>query len=303
MVHGAADEEPDPRGDLRPRGARATVLLLLGAALLGALVIIVVDRSRSTPPEFAGPMPLAVPSLPRLENPPAPTGALPAGLRWDLGRIVANSDGAELVYVPGGVVALGVGTDHAKTVNVKSIYVDRHEVTLRQFLSFCRATGATCPPQPGSSGEQHPVVDVGWHLAREYARWAGRRLPTEAEWQRAAMGDDGRAYPWGSVDRISARNGPGNEDGYGGLAPVGSFLQGAGPFGCLDMSGNAWEWCEDSAPPEGGGTERQAFVYRVLKGGSALWQDPLRLKSTSRGSLTSFNALRIGVGFRLVQDE
>lgn len=293
-------------------GARDSCLygrlrVLYAAGLVVAVLALVawwfIESRSDVSPGHSGPMPRAVLRLREIEVRRSGTWVLPTGLRWEAGRIVADSDGAELAHVPGGDVELSNRTGGGHRVSVKSLYVDRHEVTVLQFKAFCRAKGAKMPPQPIGSSLQYPMVNVTWQLAVEYGEWAGRRLPTEAEWQRAACGDDQRVYPWGNVDRPSCRNGPGNGDGWAGLAPVGTFPDGASPFGCVDMAGNAWEWCADSAPPEGGGAGGIGFVYRVLKGGSALWEEPLYLRSSSRAALVSFNVQGKGMGFRLVRDE
>ena len=135
--------------------------------------------------------------------------------------------------------------------------IDRTEVTWDSWRRCMRA-GACPPPRipapAGPSPAAHPVTGVTSHEAAAFCRFAGGRLPTEAEWERAARGPDGRAYPWGRYfnDRLANHGGLEGRaalDGFRGSAPVGSFPGGASPHGLLDMAGNAWEWVADRFDP------------------------------------------------------
>ncbi|MBI2899388.1 MAG: SUMF1/EgtB/PvdO family nonheme iron enzyme [Planctomycetes bacterium] len=188
-----------------------------------------------------------------------------------------------MVYVPAAEFTMGSddgGYDEAPAhrVRVSSFYIDRSEVTIGAFAEFvrrtrsydsiegfwfryspqgCRDILAHCDPNAprrraaeaalramtGAERDDLPVRGVTWRDAAAYAKWAGKRLPTEAEWELAARGTDGRKYPWGPTwDAKRCRAGL---DADAGPLAVGSFRDGASPFGCLDMAGNVWEWTAD----------------------------------------------------------
>ncbi|NTV38152.1 MAG: formylglycine-generating enzyme family protein, partial [Anaerolineales bacterium] len=198
--------------------------------------------------------------------------------------ITRSQDGMVMVYVQAGDFLmgnpLGVGSDeeapqHIVTLN--GFWVDSTEVTNAQYRLFVDATGHPAPincdwgdPTYGDAAyADHPVVCVNWDDANAYCEWAGARLPTEAEWEKAARGTDGQMYPWGTVfdgtlvnfcdarcdnERVndcgdtrcySVPKDPTVNDSYVHTAPVGSFLAGASPYGALDMAGNVWEWVAD----------------------------------------------------------
>ena len=190
-----------------------------------------------------------------------------------------------------GVVGLELGLDEMPQhpVYVKGFYIDRYEVTNAQYDEFVKTTGAYTPatwdyrkhpsgkiwpvgaPPPGE--EQHPVTDTDWYDADAYCRWAGKRLPTEAEWEKAARGTDGRTWPWGDTFDSGRANTLGS--GKDWTAPVGNFEGDLSPYGVYDMAGNAMEWTASWYQPYPGSTlQRVAFgeKYRVLKGGA--WNAP-----------------------------
>jgi eukaryotic-like serine/threonine-protein kinase len=176
-----------------------------------------------------------------------------------------------MVYVPAGDFTmgslLGVGSDEEAPkhlVTLDGYWIDRTEVTNSQYHAFVDATGYRLPALCNSVDRtyddvdkaDHPVVCVNWDEAQAYCAWAGGRLPTEAEWEKAARGTDERYYPWGNTFDGSRTNycdascelsykDTGTDDGYARTAPVGSYPAGASPYGALDMAGNVWEWVSD----------------------------------------------------------
>jgi sulfatase modifying factor 1 len=176
-------------------------------------------------------------------------------------------DGAppDMILVPEGEFLMGRQATDAATdevpehrVWIDAFYLDRTEVTNAQFKAFCDATQRLYPNNPMWESDyfiakpEYPVVNITYDQARGYCEWAGKRLPTEAEWEKAARGTDGRLYPWGNEwkEDVANLNGEKGADTYIHTAPVGSFPDGASPFGILDMIGNVWEWCADWSDPD-----------------------------------------------------
>lgn len=161
----------------------------------------------------------------------------------------------------------------AHKVHLPLYYIDRTEVTNRQYAEFLQATNRPAPEHwengtyPKGS-DLYPAVMVPWQQAQEYCIWRGGRLPTEAEWEKAARGTDGRRYPWGNeFDPKKANIGGTAKD----LSPTGKFPEGKSPYGVLDMVGNAWEWTADWYRPYSG-SRYQSKEYgkqvKVIRGNS-----------------------------------
>ncbi|MBX3000992.1 MAG: formylglycine-generating enzyme family protein [Caldilineaceae bacterium] len=165
-----------------------------------------------------------------------------------------------------------------RRIYLSEYQIARVPVTNAQYKAFIDATDHR-KPEHWEGGEiprgktDHPVVYVTWHDAMAFCTWAGVRLPTEAEWEKAARGADGRIYPWGNQPPDAKRcNFGGN---VGDTTPVGSYPAGASPYGVLDMAGNVWEWVNDwyqsnyySVSPGSNPQGPDMGISRVLRGGS-----------------------------------
>lgn len=201
-----------------------------------------------------------------------------------------------------------------RKVYLDAYYLYANEVTVAQYRKFCEATKREMPRVPDNmtwvnSQDDRPVVFVTWSDARAYAQWAGVALPTEAQWEKAARGGDGRLYPWGNAwpppraagnfaDMAYQREHPdekyylkGYDDGYAHLSPVGAYP--ANPYGVHDLAGNALEWCSDwydrryytTAParnPSGPEEDGQQRFRRVVRGSSSFFSDPEFFRAANR---------------------
>jgi formylglycine-generating enzyme required for sulfatase activity len=202
-----------------------------------------------------------------------------------------SHEATDMIRIPAGIFLMGSndGPEDERPqhkVNVGEFLIDRNQVTNSQFARFLNAVG----PQ-GTGGDKYydiddndarihrregkwvadaghenrPVVEASWFGARAYCAWAGKRLPTEAEWEKGARGTDGRKYPWGNEQPDGSR--AHSNSGWNDFRDVGSFIKGASPYGVLDMAGNGWEWVTSAYKP---------YPYDPFDGREDLTQDQVR---------------------------
>jgi formylglycine-generating enzyme required for sulfatase activity len=240
--------------------------------------------------------------------PPTPTPGPVAGA-----TMIWEKDESKMVYVPDGEFIMGFSESDAKaieainpeakfsvegekprhTVFLDAFYIDKYEVTNARYRKCVEAGVCNAPSDTTYYGKddyaQHPVVFVSWYDADTYCRWAGKRLPTETEWEKAARDDDEeRTWPWGNKfdgNRVNFcdtncpewwRHASVN-DGYAQTAPVGSYPKGVSLYGALDMAGNVWEWVADwydpdyySQSPDRNPPGPDSGSEKVVRGGSWL---------------------------------
>ena len=198
--------------------------------------------------------------------------------RFAFPTTVHPKDGTELITIPAGEFIMG-SNDKGSEKPQRTIYLDtyriaRHPVTNSQYRKFIQETGHSEPRYDDRFNQPNqPVVGVAWHDAEAYCKWAGLRLPTEAEWEKAARGGDGREYPWGPELPDETRCNFG--DNVGRPTEVGSYPEGASPYGCQDMAGNVFEWCQDWYGDYNGSDTRNPAGpengrFRILRGGAYL---------------------------------
>jgi len=231
-------------------------------------------------------------------------------------REVIGKDGAPALLIPAGKFTMGDNEVlPRKEIYLDAFYMDKYEVTTSRYAGFLKATGAVNLPEGWETVDlatrgDRPVVGVTWFEANAYCRWAGKRLPTEAEWEKAARGTDERAYPWGNElpnSGLATFLRKSSLDAYkDGLSPVGSHEAGKSPYGIHDLAGNAYEWVADwhrdgyVAGQTVNPTGPESSQTKVLRGGG--WQDPAqRIASTRRYSGTPTNRAD-DVGFRCARN-
>ena len=196
-----------------------------------------------------------------------------------------------------------------RRVYIDGYWIYKYEVTVTQYRKFCDETGRKMPVEPDWGWQDdHPIVNVTYNDAAAYCNWAGVQLPTEAQWEKAARGTDGRIWPWGNEwDANKCNN---FQTGPRKTKPVDSYPQGRAPYDVMDMAGNVWEWCADwydgnyyASAPERNPHGPVSGNWRVLRGGS--WSDdsPSYLRAAYRdgsnpGSGNRYNGFR-GVALRL----
>ncbi len=270
--------------------------------------------------------------------------------------VIAQENEMHMMYIPAGEFLMGspegVGDkdEHPQhTIYLDSFYIDETEVTNAMFDLFVAETkyqteaekagksyafvnddwllvsGADWQHPFGPNSDisglgDHPVIHVSWNDAAAYCEWAGKRLPTEAEWEKAARGTDGATYPWGNDppagDLVNYADGNTNfdwsvrsvNDGYKFTSPVGNYPDGASPYGLLDVAGNVWEWVADwygkdyySVSPERNPQGPASGTIRVMRGGA--WDDLISgIRSTYRAAYAQNNT-NGDTGFRCASSE
>jgi len=302
------------------------LLALGGVILLGLLfwgISALLNREPAAPPPEQSTATVTItPTAPTrtptaTQNPSTPT-ITPTPTPGIGSTMISEKDGMVMVFVPEGEFTMGSDTGSADERPVHQVYldafwIDQTEVTNSMYAKCVADDGCTPPSSSKSSTrsnyygnsefDDYPVIYVNRSQANAYCAWAGRRLPTEAEWEKAARGIDGRAYPWGEGISCDNANYYAGRHCVGDTSKVRSYESGKSPYGAYDMAGNVWEWVNDwydekyyqISPllnPQG----PISGQYRVLRGGS--WY-------VSGGDVRSANRYRIDrtytlnyIGFR-----
>jgi len=266
---------------------RFKVAILLAVLLFAALPIMGILRGTSLPPR---------------EEEASQAVDVPADQAGSDERVIPD----DLVVIPAGEFVRGTaegGFDEqpVRRILLDAYQIDRYEVTNHHYRQFVAATGhrKAAPPSRYAKnmarmgGANQPVVYVSWDDADAYCRWKGKRLPTEAEWEKAMRGVDGRLWPWGQEMDWAASNRAHVDDGFDVAAPIGSFRRDISPFGVTDGAGNVMEWVADWYEEQGYGTSDarnpkgpEFGTYKVLRGG-AYTTTGKDVRITSRSKMVS----------------
>jgi formylglycine-generating enzyme required for sulfatase activity len=256
---------------------------------------------------------------------------------------ITDKSGVEMVFVPAGEFTMGSdakcetykddcsidtfsGENPPHMVSLADFYIDKYEVTNAHYKD-CVAEGACNEPTEFSSAtrdsyyedsqyENYPVVFVDWNMAKLYCEWRGARLPTEAEWEKAARGENALIYPWGndfdgSLTNFCDKNceypfaNMDYDDGYQDTSPMGTYPGGVSPYGAHDMAGNVFEWVNSAWAPypynDKDGREDLALAMRVFRGGS-LGEPYYHLRTSARNFAPQATSFYF-IGFRCARDE
>ncbi len=290
-------QEPGPKVEVKraeaqphrmpvPSGARPPVpkaLLIGGGVAIAVLVSISTLFFRRTP------APKLVPVVNAVVKPP-----LVQPSSEDLAKSIDTASGA-MMLIPDGEFLMGAP---GAAVKLPAFYIDKTEVTNTAYRRFCDATNRPYPKNPAWDRKyfdraNFPVLNVSWNDAEEFAAWAGKRLPSDQEWEKAARGPEGRLYPWGNWSQSTAANLKGTEDGHAYTAPVGSFPYDESPFGVVDMEGNVEEWVATDF----------ATGKKVVRGGGFTSVLEQANTTSRRGESPDLDALVFSnIGFRCAAD-
>jgi len=250
---------------------------------------------------------------------------------------VRQSDGMEMVYIPAGIFTMGSDIGEPEEGPVHQVYLDGFWMDLTEvtnaMYALCVEVGSCIPPVDTSSHtrdhyydnplyEDYPVIYVDWGMVNIYCHWAGARLPTEAEWEKAARGENARLYPWGNewdvskYKRVNFADRKNSEmafdvnvdDGYRETAPVRSFPTGRSPYGIYNLAGNVWEWVADwydplyynyspQNNPQGPGGPTQEINLRSTRGGGWVAANEKVLYTFNRHGLIP-DSVSSSIGFR-----
>lgn len=238
----------------------------------------------------------------------------------------ADSTDRDMLHVPAGQFEMGTNQDEAgrlaeqygvhptlfltetpqRTVHVEAFLIDRFPVTNAQYKEFVTATRGRQPANWIDGGflentGDHPVTCVNWQAAKAYADWAGLRLPTEAEWEKAARGTDGRRWPWGNEwnsDAVRTAD-PASPQTRALTTPVGAFPLGASPYGVMDLAGNVAEWT--STPSQPVNSER-GWAWYVVKGAGGAHSQPYNFRPAARNFSAHTSRWHSWLGFRCAKD-